>query len=126
MVANIDIAPTVMDAAGVGPSGPAFDGESLLSSTPRSRLLLEYWTDPVAPRIPTWASTLTKDQQYTEYYRSDGTRRFRELYDLDSDPHQLLNRLGDGDRSNDPSPQRLDSLSRRLEKDRSCVAQSCP
>ncbi|MGW4508289.1 sulfatase family protein [Streptomyces sp. NPDC004436] len=103
IVANIDIAPTVLDAAGVTPGGP-LDGTSLLSSHSRDHLLVEWWKQGAGTDgAPTWASYVAKDKQYTEYYdlRTDangavsgtGQVTFREFYDLANDPHQLTNKL---------------------------------
>ncbi|WP_405690357.1 sulfatase [Streptomyces sp. NBC_01185] len=103
IVANIDIAPTVLDAAGVVP-GHAQDGRSLLTSYSRDHLLVEFWKQGTAAGgPPTWSSYVAKNKQYTEYYdlttdadgKVSGTGRlkFREYYDLAGDPHQLKNSL---------------------------------
>jgi arylsulfatase A-like enzyme len=103
LVANIDVAPTVLDAAGVAPDAPR-DGASLLSSHSRDHLLVECWKRGAAPGgPPTWASYVAKDRQYTEYYdlitdasgavSGSGSVVFREYYDLAGDPYQLTNRL---------------------------------
>ncbi|MFC5800145.1 sulfatase [Streptomyces formicae] len=103
IVANIDIAPTVLDAAGITPSH-AQDGKSLLSSYSRDHLLVEWWKQGTAAGgPPTWASYVAKDKQYTEYYdlttdangtvSGTGQRKFREYYDLADDPYQLRNSL---------------------------------
>lgn len=115
LVANVDIAPTLLAAAGVTPD-PAYpmDGRSLLGSQARSRLLLEYWNDQGAPRIPSWKSVRTSAYQYVEYYTgsSDETLvSFREYYDLVADPWQLVNLLKDGKPGNDPD---VASLSAQL------------
>ncbi|WP_329209443.1 sulfatase [Streptomyces sp. NBC_00683] len=103
IVANIDIAPTVLDAAGVTP-GHAQDGRSLLTSYSRDHLLVEFWKQGTAAGgPPTWASYVAKNKQYTEYYdlttdadggvSGTGQLKFREHYDLAGDPHQLKNSL---------------------------------
>jgi hypothetical protein len=52
-----------------------------------------------------WASLITDDEQYTEYYQLDGeTKVFTEYYDVLSDPWRLTNTLGDDDPRNDPDP----------------------
>jgi arylsulfatase A-like enzyme len=123
-VANIDIAPTVLDAAGVNedPEIP-MDGRSLLSQWDRNRMHLEHSQELA---IGTWASTLQDKLQYTEFYGKNGGITFRELYRLNSDPHQLRNVLKDGDPSNNPSRKRLQALSDRLASDRKCKASTCP
>ncbi|CAN5535208.1 N/A [soil metagenome] len=123
LVANIDIAPTVLDAARLSPDvGEPMDGRSLLDAGERQRLLLEYFLD-VGP-TPEWASTRTPEYQYVEYYGSDGLQpTFREFYDMRFDPWQLDNLLGDDDLTNDPD---VSGISSQLDRDRRCVGAGCP
>jgi arylsulfatase A-like enzyme len=122
---NVDIAPTVLDAARVAPDPrkPRLDGHSLLSGERRGRILLENWA---AKGIPTWASIRSRAYQYIEWYRN-GRRFFREYYNLTRDPWQLRNLLHDGVAGNDPP---VGALSRQLHRDRRCVgttgAKACP
>ncbi|MFC7219495.1 sulfatase [Streptomyces polyrhachis] len=103
LVANIDIAPTILDAAGITPDTPQ-DGHSLLGPYSRDHLLVEWWKQGSAVGgPPTWSSYVAKDRQYTEYYdlttdaagavSGSGQVKFREYYDLAGDPYQLTNRL---------------------------------
>ncbi|WP_329376922.1 sulfatase [Streptomyces sp. NBC_01351] len=103
VVANIDIAPTILDAAGITPDTPQ-DGRSLLTGFSRDHLLVEWWKQGTGGTGPkTWASYVAKDKQYTEYYdlhtdatgavSGTGQVTFREYYDLVSDPYQLQNLL---------------------------------
>ena len=119
IAATIDVAPTLIEAAGIDAPGMAPDGRSLLTSEPRRELLLEHWS---GGGVPTWASIWTQDHQYIEYYGAGGRVRFREFYDLASDPWQLRNRLRDGTRRNDP-PTR--ALHKRLKEMRSCAGSAC-
>ncbi|MDQ4094620.1 MAG: sulfatase [Actinomycetota bacterium] len=126
LAANIDIAPTVIDATGASTgNGPPMDGRSLLDPTwQRARLLLEYWKHSVRiSRAPTWASMITRSSQYTKYYVNRKVV-FREYYDLANDPYQLRNLLGDRRRSNDPATIRPMNL--LLEQDRRCEGATCP
>ena len=51
LAANVDILPTILDAAGVVPALLyPLDGRSLLTSTSRHRQLLEYWKSPTRLR----------------------------------------------------------------------------
>jgi arylsulfatase A-like enzyme len=123
LVANIDVAPTALQAAGVPPSPEwPLDGRSLVGVPGRDRLLLEYWIDTGG--IPEWASLRTRSYQYTEYYGEDGlTPVFREYYDVGQDPSQLHNLLGTVDPGDDPA---YDVLSDQLAADRGCDGTDCP
>lgn len=88
LVSNIDLAPTLLDAAGTNFSQPV-DGKSLLS----------IWKDKAEPwrkqlyaesfghHIPHRARVLI-DEQY-KYVRNEG--QLEELYDLSNDPYELYN-----------------------------------
>lgn len=103
LVANIDIAPTILDATGIRPVAP-MDGRSLLRSGTRDRLLLEWWKQGPGQADHSWASTVTPKYQYIEHYdlrlrdgALTGTGRIvhQEYYDLRGDPYQLRNLLHD-------------------------------
>jgi arylsulfatase A-like enzyme len=119
LAANIDLAPTVLDAVGgITPEIP-MDGHSLLDPLQtRERLLLE------VPKV--YASTITPTSHYTEYYTTTADEGSavvaREFYDLTADPYELDNRLNDGNDANDPSP----AVQSQLDTDRHCVGQTCP
>ena len=119
LAANVDLAPTIVDAARLPESLKlSMDGHSLLTETRRPRILLEN----LRGRLGRWAALRTRSYQYTEYY-TDGQVSFREYYDLRRDPWQLTNLLKDGDPENDPELGRLES---QLASDRVCAASSCP
>jgi arylsulfatase A-like enzyme len=137
LAANVDIAPTVMDAAGLAPdAGTPMDGVSLLDDSPlRTRILSEYWGDQKEDgqggrrwKVPPWAALLTKDYHYIENYDADGiVPTFREFYDLRNDPHELTNLYGgDGDPSNDPATDPpAATLHEQLMRDRACQGSQC-
>ena len=96
LVANIDIAPTFYELAGV-PIPPEVDGRSLVplldstraQATPwRDALLIEGWVGPPAQKIG-WTSFAAVNTGRHVYVENEGDRA--ELYDLTSDPHQMRN-----------------------------------
>ena len=123
LVANIDVAPTLIDLADAPtPQDPPMDGRSLVGEYVREWLLLEWWKARGQSGIPPWRSIRSTDAQYTEYLR--GGKPFdREYYRLVDDPHQLDNVLGDGSKRNDPDRR---ALHRRLRTYSRCSGESCP
>lgn len=113
LVANIDVAPTVLDAAGID-VGNVMDGRSLLdASWTRDRIFLEGDQE----MDPTWESLLTYDLQYIEWDEPPGIGKVLEYYDLTVDPWQLENLFGDANPTNDPP---IAGLALQLEEDREC------
>ncbi|MGH2729817.1 MAG: sulfatase family protein [Actinomycetota bacterium] len=120
LAATIDVAPTILDAAMIeaNPEVP-MDGRSLLEQWDRERLLVEFWA---AFGRPTWAGTRTRSSLFVEYYKRDGeTVTFQEYYDVEHDPWELENLLGDQVPQVD-----VDALSRQLARDRLCAGGTCP
>lgn len=123
LTANTDIAPTFADLAGIAPPGYV-DGRSLtpvLSEEPpdstdwRQAVLLEGWKFEQAGTdymVPTYKGLRTRDVTYVEYGLGD-----REIYDMETDPHQLNNRYGDA------NPARIRQLEGWLEELRRCRGQ---
>lgn len=118
--ANIDIAPTILDALGVVPRTPT-DGRSLLKPWARDRILLEFWCNSESQKCNRWASTRTRQNQYVEYYE-EGQTIFREFYES-SDRWQLDNLLGNDDPGDDPDTTAIEA---QLDADRQCIGLSCP
>lgn len=122
-VTNIDIAPTILSAAGIAPT-IAMDGRSLLEDWDRRHLFTEYWRDINSKEIPNWDSIRTKRVHYIRYYDDDRSRViFREYYRLKDDPWELRNLFRDGIATNNPGTDWLNRLIRRY---RSCVGATCP
>jgi arylsulfatase A-like enzyme len=123
--ANIDVLPTVLQAAGIAPKpSPPIDGRSLLQPDRRTRLFFEYFNDPAnGGAINGWASDRTGTYQYVEDFRNDGTLLLREYYDLAKDPWEIDNLYADGLPGNDPP---VAPLHEQLTADRSCSGASCP
>jgi arylsulfatase A-like enzyme len=126
LVATIDIAPTVLKAAGIPQRrNHPMDGRSLLSSEwERDDILIEHWP---AETVPAYASLWGDGYQYVEYYdRKLKRTTFKEYYDLEADPWQLENLLVADDVADRPSAARLRALHERLAKVRRCKGSACP
>lgn len=122
LAANIDIAPTIAEIVGFTPAPEhPMDGRSLFAPEVREKILLEYFAGGLG-NVPPWASLRSATYQYVEY----GDARvptFREYYDLELDPFQLENLLGDGDPTNDPAGALLTT---DLQQARQCRGTACP
>ncbi len=98
LVLNIDIAPTVLELAGIA-RPVEMDGRSLvpLFKGPRppwrSSFVIEYFTDTVFPRVLNmgYQSLRTERWKYIRYRELKG---MDELYDLRADPYELSNVIG--------------------------------
>lgn len=97
LVGNVDIAPTMMDIAGVRvPRG--MDGKSMIDTlkdpaTPlRDALLIEYFSDTEFPRLQGLGYQAIRTNRY-KYIRYRELRGADELYDLNADPYELDNLL---------------------------------
>lgn len=124
LVGNIDLAPTILDAANAT-AGRRMDGRSLLplAANPklawRSAILLERSGSSSRRRgegrNPPFAAIRTPGYVYVEYESGE-----RELYDLNKDPHQLTSRHAD------PAFAKLRSeLARRLAALERCAGTAC-
>jgi N-acetylglucosamine-6-sulfatase len=111
VVANIDVAPTLLEAAGLRPPGD-LDGRSMLpllqdhGAPWRSELLYEYFWERNFPQTPT-VHALRGDRY--KYIRYHGIWDADELYDLREDPHETRNLIA--------SPEHLEivaEMNRRL------------
>jgi arylsulfatase A-like enzyme len=116
IVANIDIAPTIYQAAGITPSY-AVDGQSFFGSD-RQHILLEHWPEDTE-EVPRWSGLWTPQSTYAKY---EGRQGFREFY-RDRDPWQLRNVYRDGVAGNEPTTKPLDQLLRAYG---SCAGATCP
>jgi N-acetylglucosamine-6-sulfatase len=94
MVQNIDIAPTILQAAGVKEVPPAMDGSSFLpllrgESLPwRDHILYEYHWEWNFPATPTTLAIRTDRYKYIYYH---GVWDHDGFYDLQTDPHERHN-----------------------------------
>jgi arylsulfatase A-like enzyme len=93
LILNVDVAPTMMEIAGVKPPAnvrgkslvPLFTGNA---PSVRTDFYCEYVEEAGFPRIPTWHAVRTERWKYIEY---PGNPEWSELYDLKNDPHELKN-----------------------------------
>jgi len=121
LVANLDVAATLLDAAGVR---RRTDGRSLLDRRRREALLVESrgsYGEDAAPLLPAFRSLRTPSYRYAEYYRH-GTDdlTFREYYDLGVDPWELENRAGS------LTEDQIAALSEQLRRYGVCKRTACP
>lgn len=97
MVANIDVAPTVMEAMGLQ-KPPHMDGESFLPLAQgkniqwRDQFLYVYYWEKNYPQTPTTFALRNDRYKYITYY---GLWDADELYDLQADPEESRNLLYD-------------------------------
>jgi N-acetylglucosamine-6-sulfatase len=95
MVQNIDIAPTLLDAAGIQlPESAGMDGQSylpLLRGEPvkwRDHILYEYYWEWNFPATPTVFAIRTERYKYIFY---QGIWDYDGFYDMQTDPHERHN-----------------------------------
>lgn len=102
---NIDVAPTLLDLAGVPIAGD-IEGRSLmplLRGAPRdwrTSFVIEYYSDQVFPRVLNmgYQAVRTERWKYIHYTALD---EMDELYDLVADPNEMNNAIGDPARAAD-------------------------
>ena len=93
VVANLDIAPTILEAAGLRPPDN-MDGRSFLDLAAgretdwREALLYEYYWERNFPHTPTMHALRTDRYKYIRYH---GVWDINELYDIQEDPHEMNN-----------------------------------
>ena len=118
---NVDLAPTILSAAGVRPR-TRMDGHSLLTDRVRSVQYSEYFRlYPDQTFVPRWSQLLRpRAWSYIESHVS-ADRVVEEYYDLRADPRQNRNLLGDTRPANDPPQDRLRALHMRLKEARGCA-----
>jgi arylsulfatase A-like enzyme len=112
LAANIDIAATIADAAGVSFGG---DGVSLLGPATRDAVVLEAVTIP-------YSALRTERYLYVEYSSGE-----RELYDYDLDPYELDNLLAtwNGHTPTTEAETLAADLKTRLDALRFCAGSTC-
>lgn len=98
MVQNVDIGPTIMEAAGIR-KAPQMRGESWLPLAEgeqiadwRKRIYYEYYWEYDFPQTPTTFGVRTDKYKYIRY---QGVWDINEFYDLENDPHETHNLIHD-------------------------------
>jgi len=98
LVLNIDIAPTVLELAGIA-RPVEMEGRSLVplfreAPAPwRSSFVIEYFTDTVFPRVLNMGYQSVRTETW-KYIRYRELKNMDELYDLRADPYELRNVIG--------------------------------
>jgi N-acetylglucosamine-6-sulfatase len=97
LVLNIDIGPTILELAGclVPSTMHGISFARMIKGEPqiwRKDFLYEYFIDPAAVQTPTTYGLRTEKYSYMTY---EGVWDIYELYDLEKDPQQKNNLLGD-------------------------------
>ena len=96
LVLNVDLAPTLLDLAGVEPRA-TFQGRSFVpivrdpKADWRDAILLEHFVEKVG-NVPKWQAVRTDRWKLIHYPDLDG---MDELYDLRDDPGEVTNRIAD-------------------------------
>lgn len=93
LVQNIDIAPTILEAAGLQPpedmQGMSFISLFAREETPwRDRIFYEYYWEMDFPQTPTMFGVRTDRYKYIRYH---GIWDTNEFYDLHTDPNEIHN-----------------------------------
>lgn len=98
VVSNMDIAPTMLELAGLQPPG-YFDGHSILplldgeaAESWNNEFVYEYYWDVTYPQTPTTFALRTDRFKYITYH---GIWDLDELYDIENDPGETTNLIFD-------------------------------
>jgi len=93
---NVDLAPTLLELGGVKWS-ERMHGSSLVpvlrdpGTKGRTAFTAEYYPEKLSNRVPEWKAIRTERWKYIRYEGSG----LDELYDLDTDPQEIRNRIND-------------------------------
>jgi N-acetylglucosamine-6-sulfatase len=95
-----DLAPTLLELAG-GRPGPHIQGRSLVPllgsgsrrGAWRKSILIEYWAENAYPWLVnmTYKAVRTDRHKYIHWVNRNRVHELDELYDLEADPHELVN-----------------------------------
>ncbi len=97
-ILTVDIAPTLLELAGA--KGPQLHGRSIVpllrgEQVPwRDSFLIEYFSDTVFPRMDHMGYQAVRTRRW-KYIRYTELQGMDELYDLEADPYEMRNCIGD-------------------------------
>lgn len=94
LAANLDIAPTILDIAGIEMMPEQFEGISLLAPAEREEFLYEYYWEYDFPHTPTTFAIRTPEYKLIQYH---GVWDTEELYDMANDPRETTNLIDDAE-----------------------------
>ncbi|MFM7207186.1 MAG: sulfatase-like hydrolase/transferase [Planctomycetaceae bacterium] len=119
MVTNVDLAPTILTAAGLGVprvmQGRPLNGVlSGSAAAGRDAIYAEYYKEDKYPDVPSWEAVRTKTHLLLSY--PDLGPQYDELYDVAADPYEMNNLLQPGPTASLPPATRtvLDEMQSRL------------
>jgi arylsulfatase A-like enzyme len=110
MVQNIDVAPTVLEVAGIETPGQ-MQGQSMVpilkgeETDWRDRIFYEYYWEYAFPQTPTMHGVRTDRYKYIRYH---GVWDTNEFYDLQEDPYEMHNLIA--------SPEHQDTIRAMLDE----------
>jgi arylsulfatase A-like enzyme len=122
MVANIDVAPTILDATGTSFDPSQIDGHDLLGPYVRTRMHLVLG-EPGRTRCPDLAGDVDQQLRVRAVVRAEGEHHVPRVLQPPERPLPADHLLHDGTTANDPKTAPLQA---QVNADQTCAGASCP